>query len=129
MKGIYIAVVVFAIVVVGAVLAISAAPSEGIRLPYYATSQPMTKEAYMFAVENPEQLNGINCYCGCMQHSHSGRIHSRGLLDCFMKEDGSFEKHASECDMCLNDALAVKQMSLDGVQKDEIKAAIDDKYR
>ncbi len=97
-------------------------------MPAYATGSAFVKEAYAFAMDNPEALDGVNCYCGCMQHSHSGRIHKRGLLDCFMKEDGSFERHASECDMCLRDAMQVKQMFESGSSKEQIKQAIDSKY-
>ena len=97
-------------------------------LPAYATTHPLIKEAYMFAVEHPEALDGVNCYCGCMQHLHDGRIHKRGLLDCFLKENGSFEIHASECDMCIKDALQVKQMFESGTSKETIKQTIDAKY-
>ncbi len=78
-------------------------------LPPYAMASAKIKEAYIFAASNPEALDGVECGCGCMQNPHGGRIHSRGLLDCFMENDGSFEMHGSQCDMCINDALAVKQ--------------------
>lgn len=83
---------------------------DGIKLPSYAMTDQKIKTAYIYAVTNSEDLDGIPCYCGCMQHPHGGRIHERGLLDCFMKADGSFDRHASECDMCINDALKVQRM-------------------
>jgi hypothetical protein len=97
-------------------------------LPYYATKNTIIAEAYQFAVDNPEALNGINCYCGCMQHLHDGRLHKRGLLDCFMKEDGSFEQHASDCDMCIKDALKVKSLTAQGIPKEQINAQISAQY-
>lgn len=54
---------------------------------------PQVKEAYRFAIANPEVLKKFPCYCGCgaMGHRHN--------LDCYIKEfkpDGSiiFENHA-----------------------------------
>lgn len=119
--------VVAALLVAGIAVVMYVLLSGSSSLPPYATRHPMIKEAYMFAQENPDALNGVNCYCGCMQHEHSGRIHSRGLLDCF-KNSNNFERHASECDMCIKDALEVKQMTMQGKTKDEIRRYIDGKY-
>lgn len=123
-------IIIIAILLIFAVVGIFALmPSGGARdVPWYAKSHQPTWDAYKFAIEDPESLNGVNCYCGCMQHQHDGRLHSRGLLDCFTKPDGSFDRHASQCDMCINDALEVKQMTMEGKTKDEIRNAIDGKY-
>ncbi len=96
-------------------------------LPSYATKNPLVKEAYLFAKENPSALEGINCYCGCMQHLHDGRLHSKGLHDCFLNGD-KFEIHGSQCNMCINDALEVKRMFESGKSKEEISKYIDKKY-
>ena len=95
----------------------------------YAVKSSVIEEAYLFANEHPDALEGVNCYCGCMQHLHNGRIHKRGLHDSFMKEEGSYEEHASNCDMCINDALEVKKMYEKNITKEEIKKYIDQKYR
>lgn len=97
-------------------------------LPTYAKSSPTIEEAYTFALSNPEVLNGIDCYCSCMQHPHDGRLHSRGLLDCFMREDGSFEKHGSECNMCIDDALDTKKWDEEGLSKEEINERFGIRY-
>ena len=122
------------LVIIGVVLGVTVANKQGGTgmvtgdLPSYTKTMPIIEQAYKFAFSNPEALNEVKCYCGCMQHLHDGRIHKRGLLDCFMKEDGSPEKHASQCDMCIKDALQVKQMTENGVDKETIKATIDSKY-
>ncbi|MBI4018599.1 MAG: hypothetical protein HY368_03245 [Candidatus Aenigmarchaeota archaeon] len=128
MKKIHIALIGLMAValVAGLVVTFSGKASGGI--PAYATRHPLVKEAYMFAVENPGALDGVNCYCGCMHHPHDGRVHSRGLLDCYRTADGGFDRHASECDMCIMDALQVKEMTAQGKTKDEIKRYIDGKY-
>lgn len=54
---------------------------------------PQVKEAYRFAIANPEVLSAFPCYCGCGAMGHESN------LDCYIKEirpDGSvaFEDHA-----------------------------------
>lgn len=131
MEKIYalIAVAAVAILALAAALAVSGSSQPGLSLPAFAMGSSKVSEAYAFASLEPEKLDGINCACGCMQHVHDGRLHKRGLLDCFMKEDGSYEQHASNCDMCINDALEAKQMFAQGMGKEEVKAKIYSKYR
>lgn len=97
-------------------------------LPAYASINSEIQEAYLFATENPEALNGVNCHCGCMRMVHDGRIHSRGLLDCFKKENGDYDSHAANCAMCVTDTLEVKRLLTEGKNKEEIIKAIDNKY-
>lgn len=96
-------------------------------LPSYATSNSRIREAYEFAVSNPDALDGITCRCGCMQMPHDGRVHSRGLHDCFLR-DGGFDSHAANCDMCINDALQAKSLYGQGKSKAEINSIIGAKY-
>jgi hypothetical protein len=54
---------------------------------------PQVKEAYRFAIANPDVLAAFPCYCGCGQMGHENN------LGCYIKEmrpDGSmvFENHA-----------------------------------
>lgn len=54
---------------------------------------PQVKEAYRFAIANPEVLSAFPCYCGCGAMGHQNN------LQCYIKEvrsDGSieFENHA-----------------------------------
>src|SRR5512136_109188 len=79
--------------VVFAVFVIGGQASDPSGLPKYALVSPSVKEAYLYATANPEALNGVNCYCGCMQMAHDWRIHKRGLLDCYVKEDGDYDSH------------------------------------
>src|SRR3989338_2942368 len=122
---IYVIVVVAIIAVIGYFFLFST-PSSA--MPAYATKHPLIKEAYTFAQENEGDLEGVNCYCGCMMHVHEGRIHSRGLADCFRTPEGGWERHGSDCSMCINDALSVKEMAAEGKSKEEIKSFIDAKY-
>jgi hypothetical protein len=54
---------------------------------------PQVKEAYRFAIANPDVLSDFPCYCGC------GAVGHKNNLQCYIKEvrpDGSieFENHA-----------------------------------
>lgn len=54
---------------------------------------PQVKEAYRFAIANPDVLSAFPCYCGC------GAIGHQNNLQCYVKQvhsDGSieFENHA-----------------------------------
>jgi hypothetical protein len=71
--------------------------SNGIKLPDYAydsTAPKGTAEAYQFAVNNPDVLKYIPCYCGCGElDGHTSN------LDCFIKSGSGnnivFDKHAA----------------------------------
>ena len=57
------------------------------------SAPPSVKEAYRFAIANPDALNALPCYCGCGAMGHESN------LDCYIQEartDGSiaFEDHA-----------------------------------
>lgn len=65
-------------------------------LPDYVrlNAPPAVKEAYRFAIANPDVLKSIPCYCGC------GAVGHQSNLDCYVKDmrpDGSrivFDNHA-----------------------------------
>lgn len=49
---------------------------------------PKVKEAYRFAIANPDVLRAFPCYCGC------GSVGHKSNLDCYIKTirpDGSME--------------------------------------
>ncbi len=54
---------------------------------------PQVREAYRFAIANPDVLQAFPCYCGCGSVGHTNN------LDCYIQEiqpDGAivFENHA-----------------------------------
>jgi hypothetical protein len=98
-------------------------------LPSFVLKNSRVKEAYMFAKENPLALTDVKCYCGCMEKPIEGRLHTRGIIDCFLEPDGSFETHGSNCTRCIDEALLVKSLVSQGKTKDEIIKTIDDKYK
>ena len=118
----------------GFLFLVRAAYENPLGLPDYAFIKSGIKEAYSFAKFNPEKLEGLPCNCGCMNDAsaHGGRLHSRGLIDCFMVGNinggGQWDMHASECGLCYEDALLAKEKYEEGRTKEEIKMILEEKY-
>ncbi|MBI4301994.1 MAG: hypothetical protein HY664_05270 [Chloroflexi bacterium] len=79
---------VFLIVPILAVSCSDKEASTNVKYPDYVLSAPArVKEAYEFAVTNPEVLAYMPCYCGCGDAGHTSN------KDCYIKEakgDGTF---------------------------------------
>lgn len=130
----YIWISILAISLLGALLLIKTAYANPLNLPNYAFIKPDIKEAYSLAKLESSKLEDLPCNCGCMSDAanHGGRLHSRGLIDCFTKGDinngGQWDSHASECGLCYEDALYAKDLYEGGKTKEEIKALLEEKY-
>lgn len=98
-------------------------------LPEFAQKTSRVSEAYIFAVQNPDMVKYIACYCGCgnMQDSDVLMTH-KSLKDCYIKSDGSYEPHAAECKLCNDISLQVRDMSMKGYSLKIIRKTIDDEY-
>ncbi len=87
-------------------------PMKTDKLPDYVYTNAMTLKAYKFATEHPEILEQMPCYCGCGEHgseASEGKPH-RFLRDCFINDKGTYDNHASFCDICVG--INVKVQSL-----------------
>ncbi|MEK6792942.1 MAG: PCYCGC motif-containing (lipo)protein [Nanoarchaeota archaeon] len=130
----YLWISILVISIFGAFLLIKTAYANPLDLPDYAFIKPDIKEAYSFAKLEGDKLTGLPCNCGCMSDAanHGGRLHSRGLIDCFMQGDvndrGIWDSHASECGLCYQDVLYSKNLYEQGKTKDEIKILLEAKY-
>ena len=119
-----------------ALIVIKSSYSNPYNLPNFALKKEVVMEGYEYALLNPENLEGLPCNCGCMDpegaKAHGGRLHSRGLLDCFMEGDvrngGNWDPHASDCGLCIEDAVFVKHKYEEGRSKEEIRQMLKDKY-
>ena len=92
-------------------------------LPGYAYSSPITLKAYEYTALNPQIIDQVPCYCGC------GGLGHESLLNCFMTDDGEYDNHASQCDICVGEVIKIKKMYEDGLSMDVIRANIDQDYR
>ena len=100
-----------------------------VELPEFAQKTGRVAEAYIFAVQNQDRLKYLACYCGCagMQHSDVLLSH-KSLKDCYIKPDGSYEPHASECKLCNDITLEARDMLMTGYSLKDVRTKIDNEY-
>lgn len=84
--------------------------------------------AYQFALDRPDVMLWMPCYCGC--GGHSGHKNAR---DCFVRPASSsgniqFDEHGSGCGVCVDIALMAREMTLAGQPLSEIRAAVDQQF-
>ncbi|HVM43634.1 MAG TPA: CYCXC family (seleno)protein [Gemmatimonadales bacterium] len=74
--------------------------------------------AYTAARAMPEVFDGIYCYCHCKED-----MGHRSLLTCYESE------HAASCDICLTEGEMAAAMHAQGSSLDEIRRAIDARFK
>jgi len=94
--------------------------------PDFVYSSPKVESGYRLAVENQQLFDRMPCYCGCGAMPEDPH---RNLLDCFINNDGSFDSHASGCDVCLDIASDVVQWRAEGKSVTETRSLVDAKYQ
>ena len=98
-------------------------------LPEFAQKTGRVAEAYIFAVQNQDKVMYLACYCGCAGMQHSDKLLShKSLKDCYIKPDGSYEPHASECKLCNDITLEARDMLMKGYSLKDIRKIIDEEY-
>ena len=86
------------------------------------------QDGYQFALERPDLLKVLPCYCGCgLNAGHKSN------LDCFVAgvdKAGAvaFDDHASFCQTCLDIARDAKTLSAEGKTPPEIRGAVDERH-
>lgn len=80
---------------------------------------PETRKAYEIAKKNPELLEKLACYCGCMQSPADGHTSN---YECFV------DNHGQGCAMCRRIALEAQEMQDQGKSVAAIKKEIDARY-
>ena len=94
--------------------------------PSYTHASARTEEAYRYALDNPNTLKFLPCYCGCGAMGHGSN------LDCYFepRSNGSiaFEQHASYCGICVDITLKAKQMIAAGSSLPAVRDAIDAQF-
>lgn len=98
-------------------------------LPEFTQKTGRIAEAYIFAAQNQDKVMYLACYCGCAEMQHSDRLIShKSLKDCYIKPDGSYEPHASECKICNDITLEARDMLMTGYSLKDVRTKIDDEY-
>jgi hypothetical protein len=80
-------------------------------------SDPRVRAAYEAAKQYAHVLEQLYCYCHCKEN-----IGHRALVECYETD------HASNCDVCMNEAMIAAKMTKDGKTPQEIQKAIDALY-
>ena len=93
------------------------------QFPAYAYNSAMTLSGYTTAVRVPGALSVVPCYCGC--GPSQGHL---SLKECFFSPDGSFTDHASNCHLCVEEAVDVGEWYDDGLALKDIRFQIEQKY-
>ena len=97
-------------------------------LPTHIHNAPTrVREAYQFAIANPDALKNVPCYCGC------GAIGHTSNYSCYIKEtkgNGTpmFDDHALGCSVCVDIAQDVLSLTKEGKSPGDIRAAIVSTY-
>lgn len=81
------------------------------------------QELYVAAAADPEAFSAVRCYCGC-----EAMLEHRHLLDCFVRPDGAWERHALGCGICQVEARDVIAGRAAGEPLEDIVADIDATY-
>ncbi|MBI5877624.1 MAG: hypothetical protein HZB53_08245 [Chloroflexi bacterium] len=92
-----------------------------------ATAPARTRDAYRFAMANPDALKNVPCYCGC------GPLGHKNNYDCYIKganADGSFDfdNHALGCEICVDITQDAMRYIKAGKPAVDIRTAIDRTY-
>ncbi|MCZ7393826.1 MAG: PCYCGC motif-containing (lipo)protein [Candidatus Methanoperedens sp.] len=100
-----------------------------LELPEFVHKTGRVAEAYIFAVQNQDKLMYLACYCGCAGMQHSDKLLShKSLKECYIKPNGEYEPHASECKLCNDITLEARDMLMKGYSLKEVRKIIDNEY-
>lgn len=91
------------------------------------SAAPTVRESYQFAVENPEVLKEVPCYCGCGGMGHTSNY------ACYVAGEESngnpvFDGHALGCSICVDITQDTMRLLEEGKSIPEIRTKIDDIY-
>ena len=96
-------------------------------LPGWATTTSQSTRAYHTALEQPDLLASLPCFCGCATYQPP----HRNLYDCFVNPDGTLDTHAAGCTTCQEEALAARQWADQGLAapavREQLIAAFGDR--
>jgi len=97
-------------------------------MPAAVQSAPVSvRQAYQFAVANPDAMQQIPCFCGC------GRLGHKSNYACYVQsvdDQGkiTFDDHAMGCSLCVDITQDTMRMMKQGKSIQEIRAYVDATY-
>ena len=93
--------------------------------PAFVYTSEESVNAYRLATERGDLFSRIPCFCGCTnlpQDPHEN------LLDCFIDEDGTFDRYGATCNVCIQSALDAADWQDEGGSIAEVRKGIEEKY-
>lgn len=90
--------------------------------PAFVRSSPMAEAAYHYAINHPEIVRWMPCYCGC------GGLGHESNLACYVTPEGAFDEHASYCDVCIEITLKTQELVAQGMSLREVREVIDQTF-
>ena len=95
--------------------------------PEISSAPERVREAYQFAIANPDLLAKMPCYCGC------GALGHKSNYDCYIQDAPNngkiiFDEHALGCSICVDITQDVMSMTRDGRAPPSIRNAIVNTY-
>jgi hypothetical protein len=97
---------------------------EQYKFPKYVYIQDAVQISYKIAVKNSELLAKFPCYCFCEPMGH------KNLAYCFLEKGvkGTFDDHASACNICVTQALQAFLWNEIGAPVAEMQKAMKEAY-
>ncbi len=92
-------------------------------LPDYAYRSAMALKGYQIAVLEKDLLAKLPCYCGCGKDKQF-----QNLRDCFLNEQGDFNSHGANCEVCQEEARDAVAWKKQGMTVKQIRDRIDKEY-
>ena len=95
--------------------------------PTFVDASAETSEAYAYALDHPQVVMWMPCYCGCVGMGH------RSNLDCYFEpavagKAPEYDQHASGCDVCVKTTLMAKRLVAEGKTLREVRSAVDQTF-
>ncbi|HKI97095.1 MAG TPA: CYCXC family (seleno)protein [bacterium] len=81
-------------------------------------TQASARHAYMAAMQHPEVMDQVWCYCGC----DGATLYHKSLLSCFT------DYHGAGCDICQQEATTAGRLKDAGKSMEQIQDAIDARF-
>jgi hypothetical protein len=100
-----------------------AAPSGKAEFPSFVYANAQTLDGFRAAVALKADLEYLPCFCGCV--TSPGH---KSLRQCFITDEGDYDRHAAGCDICVREVLDVARLKKDGKGLAEIRAFIEERY-
>jgi hypothetical protein len=98
------------------------------KLPDNIRQSPVeVRQAYQFAVANPDLIGAVPCYCGCAGVGHDSNY------KCYVADVGQdgeviYDYHGLYCSICVDITQDVMRLTAEGEAIEDIRLIIDETY-